>query len=178
MSNNGNIRNSMLRHWKNTSFSLSRSGSKKDKRKSTATIKAPELRTEPAPARSHGEQANDGNEVVNHVATSPNGISLHVTVYIAPENVEKFLAAFKAIFDVVAAEPECLFFEVYKSADEPGKISWVENWSKDREWLMKNQLTKSYYKEYFETTEPMFLKPREARILELLGPGFSMVKGS
>jgi hypothetical protein len=56
------------------------------------------------------------------------GWSLHVTVYIAPENVDSFLAAFKPVFDKVVAEPECLFFEMYLSPQEPGKISWVENW--------------------------------------------------
>lgn len=56
------------------------------------------------------------------------GWSLHVTVYIAPENIDRFMAAFKPVFNKVAAEPECLFFEMYQSPQEPGKISWVENW--------------------------------------------------
>lgn len=56
------------------------------------------------------------------------GWSLHVTVYIAPENVDRFLAAFKPVFNKVVAEPECLFFEMYQSPQEPGKLSWVENW--------------------------------------------------
>jgi quinol monooxygenase YgiN len=57
------------------------------------------------------------------------GWSLHVTVYIDPENIDRFLAAFKPVFNKVVAEPECLFFEMYRSPQEPGKISWVENWS-------------------------------------------------
>jgi quinol monooxygenase YgiN len=60
--------------------------------------------------------------------SSNHGISLHVTIYIAPENVEAFFAAFKPVYDKVIAEPECVFFEMYQSPDEPGKISWVENW--------------------------------------------------
>ncbi|KAI1085346.1 hypothetical protein F5B20DRAFT_141013 [Whalleya microplaca] len=102
--------------------------------------------------------------------------SLQVTIYLAPENVEKFLAVFKTVFDVVSAEPECLSFEVYKSPTEPGKLSWVENWSKPKEWFMEHQITKAYYKEYLETTEPMFIKPREACFLEPVGPEFFVVK--
>lgn len=60
--------------------------------------------------------------------TTVAGLSLHVSVEIAPENVPKFLDYFKPVYDLVAAEPECLFFEVYQSADNPGKIHWVENW--------------------------------------------------
>ncbi|KAF3058602.1 hypothetical protein GL218_05834 [Daldinia childiae] len=124
------------------------------------------------------EKRIDNSTAITSEATPPSkGISLHVTVHIAPENVERFLVAFKAIFDVVAAEPECLFFEVYKSVEEPGKLTWIENWSKDIQWFLEHQMTKPYYKEYLEFTEPMFLKPREAQILEPLGPELSMIKG-
>ncbi|KAI1199659.1 hypothetical protein F5X97DRAFT_114801 [Nemania serpens] len=104
------------------------------------------------------------------------GWSLHVTVYIAPENIDRFMAAFKPVFNKVAAEPECLFFEMYQSPQEPGKISWVENWSKSPEWFLENQVTKDYYKEYLATTEAMFTKPREFQFLERVGPDYFMVK--
>ncbi|KAI0479634.1 hypothetical protein F4859DRAFT_513138 [Xylaria cf. heliscus] len=104
------------------------------------------------------------------------GWSLHVTVYIAPENVGRFLAAFKPVFNKVVAEPECLFFEMYQSPQEPGKLSWVENWSKSPEWFLENQVTKDYYKEYFAITEAMFTKPREFEILDRVGPEYFMVK--
>ncbi|KAI0974058.1 hypothetical protein F4678DRAFT_396168 [Xylaria arbuscula] len=106
----------------------------------------------------------------------PTGWSLHVTVYIAPENVDRFLAAFKPVFNKVVAEPECLFFEMYQSPQEPGKLSWVENWSKSPEWFLENQVTKDYYKEYFAITEAMFTKPREFQFLERVGPEYFMVK--
>ncbi|KAI0434291.1 hypothetical protein F5Y09DRAFT_266792 [Xylaria sp. FL1042] len=104
------------------------------------------------------------------------GWSLHVTVYIAPENVDRFLAAFKPVFNKVVAEPECLFFEMYQSPQEPGKLSWIENWSKSPEWFLENQVTKDYYKEYFAITEAMFTKPREFQFLERVGPEYFMVK--
>ncbi|KAI0017688.1 hypothetical protein F4780DRAFT_575300 [Xylariomycetidae sp. FL0641] len=104
------------------------------------------------------------------------GFSLHVSVYVKPESVEKFMAAAKSIFDLVSSEPECLFFEVYISAQEPGKISWVENWSKSAAWFFANQINKEYYKGYMETTEPMYIKPREMEFYERAGPEFFMVK--
>lgn len=51
-----------------------------------------------------------------------------MTVYIRPENLGKFWEAFKPLYDNVIAEPECTFFEVYQSPEDPGTISWVENW--------------------------------------------------
>ena len=42
------------------------------------------------------------------------GISLHVSITVAPENIDKFLAAFKVCFDRVTAEPECTFFEIFR----------------------------------------------------------------
>jgi hypothetical protein len=55
-------------------------------------------------------------------------VSLQVTVTIAPENVTKFFEHFKPVYDAVIAEPECIFFEVYQSPENPGELRWVENW--------------------------------------------------
>ncbi|KAI1090014.1 hypothetical protein F5B19DRAFT_350823 [Rostrohypoxylon terebratum] len=194
MSATSSIRDSVLKHWRNSSISLSRSGSKREKnevkaakRKSiqpvttttVATTKSSESQIKALSAKAPEKPMDDNSsESANAFASPFKSTSVHVTVHVAPENVEKFLAAFKKIFDVVAAEPECLFFEVYKSAEEPGKISWIENWGKDMQWLMENQITKPYYKEYFETTEPMFLKPREFQVFEPVGPGFTMTKAN
>jgi hypothetical protein len=62
-------------------------------------------------------------------------ISLHVKITIAPENVQNFISYFKPIYDVVAAEPECIFFEVYQNSAAPGEFKWVENWVQSVEWL-------------------------------------------
>ncbi|KAI1186932.1 hypothetical protein F5B17DRAFT_401643 [Nemania serpens] len=101
------------------------------------------------------------------------GMSLHVTVYVAPENVVPFFAAFKPVFEKVIAEPECLYFEVYQDPDEPGTVSWVENWSKSVDWFLKYQITKDYYKEYLATTEAMFIKPRESHFFKRLSPAYT-----
>lgn len=65
------------------------------------------------------------------------GISLHVTIVVAPENVEKFLSLLKPCFDAVIAEPECTSFEVFHDQEQPGYFRFVENWSQDQEWLIK-----------------------------------------
>lgn len=98
------------------------------------------------------------------------GMSLHVTVHVAPRDVDRFFAAFKPVFNKIIAEPECLMFEVYRDPREPGKISWVEDWSKSPLWFRTEQMTKDYYKEYLAITEPLFVKPRESQFLERLGP--------
>jgi len=124
--------------------------------------------------------------------TSPHGVSLHATVQIAPENVTSFLEWGKQIVAVVTAEPLCHFFELYQSVEDPGVISWVENWfvllsnigswvltpsrAATAEWLINVQLPKEYYKEYLEATEPMYIKPREMRIVNRVGPSFAFYK--
>ncbi|KAK5652676.1 hypothetical protein OQA88_10270 [Cercophora sp. LCS_1] len=107
---------------------------------------------------------------------SPSGVSLHATVQIAPENVTSFLEWGKQIVAVVTAEPLCHFFELYQSIEDPGVISWVENWDATVEWLVHVQLPKEYYKEYLEATEPMYIKPREMRIINRAGSPFAFYK--
>ena len=63
--------------------------------------------------------------------------SLQVTVYFRPDDLPTFWEAFKPVFDKVWAEPEIVHFEVFEDPNEPGKLSWVENWDKSPEWFMK-----------------------------------------
>ncbi|KAI0858265.1 hypothetical protein F4860DRAFT_516996 [Xylaria cubensis] len=100
------------------------------------------------------------------------GISVHVTIYVAPENVDAFFAAFEPLYQQVIREPECLSFEVYRNPEKPGKIVWVEDWSKSPSWFFHNQLTKDYYKEYLTITQPMLIFPREAELFERLPPKY------
>lgn len=48
------------------------------------------------------------------------------------KNINKFFEHFKLVYDAVIAEPECLFFEVYQSPEEPGTLHWVEDWYDDQ----------------------------------------------
>ena len=121
--------------------------------------------------------------------------SLQVTVYFKPEDVPKFFEHFKSIFEKVTAEPDCVYFEIFQDPEDPGKISWIENWDKSPAWMMevytilpttrlqvlilttgKHQISKEYYKPYFEATEPMFVKPREFKILKRVGSPYVMGK--
>ena len=65
------------------------------------------------------------------------GFSLQVTVTIKPSDVPAFLSHFTPVFEKVVAEPECVFFEVYQSPEQPGVLRWVENWSKPVGWVME-----------------------------------------
>ncbi|KAK0613995.1 hypothetical protein B0T14DRAFT_499363 [Immersiella caudata] len=106
------------------------------------------------------------------------GTSLHVTIYIAPESVDKFFEHFKPVYDRVIAEPKCRFFEVYQSSEDPGTISWVEDWDATEEWIWQEQIPKDYYKPYFAATEPMFVKPREFKFVKRVGLPYLMSKDS
>ncbi|KAI0879127.1 hypothetical protein GGS24DRAFT_440885 [Hypoxylon argillaceum] len=143
-------------------------------------LQSSQLPTLPASASAQTTTLTTSTSITNpsqpRKMPSNTGWSLHVTVHIAPENVDRFLAAFKPVFNSVVAEPECLFFEMYQSPQEPGRISWVENWAKSPEWFLENQVTKDYYKEYFAITEAMFTKPREFQFLQRVGPEYFMVK--
>ena len=68
------------------------------------------------------------------------GLSLHVTIQVASENVEEFLKGFKPTYELVTAEPECTFFEVFQSEETPGLFRFVEGWSKDLKWFMEVRL--------------------------------------
>jgi hypothetical protein len=72
------------------------------------------------------------------------GMSMSVTVTVAPENVEKFLALFKPAYEAVSAEPECTAFEVHYDPQNPGVFHWVEGWSKDVAWLMAVYFTPTH----------------------------------
>ncbi|KAH8168716.1 hypothetical protein LIA77_10842 [Sarocladium implicatum] len=104
------------------------------------------------------------------------GICVRVTIYLNPSDVDAFFAVFKPVFDAICAERELMSFEIYRSPEEPGKISWAENWNATQDWLMEKQITKDYYKDYFATTEQMYIKPREIEILERMGSPFSAYK--
>lgn len=83
----------------------------------------------------HPLKSDSNNRFLSHShifkMTSPSkgpGFSLHVTAYINPADVPRFFELYKPVYEAVIAEPECRFFEVYQSPDEPGTIRWVENW--------------------------------------------------
>ncbi|KAJ5438009.1 uncharacterized protein N7458_009007 [Penicillium daleae] len=68
---------------------------------------------------------------------SESGFSLHVTVYIDPANLPKFFEYLKPVYDTVIAEPECRFFELYQSPEDPGTLRWVEDWTMSTQDFMQ-----------------------------------------
>ncbi|KAL1860256.1 hypothetical protein Daus18300_009310 [Diaporthe australafricana] len=97
------------------------------------------------------------------------GFTLVVTVTVQPDKVDEWLGHFWKIFNIVSAEPECLSFELFRFADKPNKMKWVENWSKSAEWFMTQQATKDYMKPYMEVTDPLLTGEKEWEILERFG---------
>ena len=63
--------------------------------------------------------------------------SFHVKITVAPENAEKFLAALKPVFEKLAAEPECTYFEVFQDPENPGTFRFVENWNTAKEHMVE-----------------------------------------
>jgi hypothetical protein len=60
-----------------------------------------------------------------------NGLSVQMTAYMDPKDLPQFWELFGPVFEKVIAEPHCTFFEVYQSPEDPGTISWIENWCVD-----------------------------------------------
>lgn len=69
--------------------------------------------------------------------SSSRGISLHVTITVAADNADEFLRRFKPTVDLIVAEPECLYFQVSQSLDQPGRFKIVENWRMSKERFVK-----------------------------------------
>ncbi|KIX00459.1 uncharacterized protein Z518_10599 [Rhinocladiella mackenziei CBS 650.93] len=108
----------------------------------------------------------DGDKPIYIHPSLSSGFVLSVKIWIPPEKISEFFALFKPVYDAVIAEEECRFFVVTQNEQEPGCISWVEGWTKDVNWLMSEQLPKSYYQPYLKETEAMFTKPRFFEILK------------
>lgn len=54
-----------------------------------------------------------------------------------PEDRATFLKYFMPVYDKVIAEPECAYFFVGESIQEPGVYQWTEGWTKDVNWFKK-----------------------------------------
>ncbi|KAF6807836.1 hypothetical protein CMUS01_14030 [Colletotrichum musicola] len=100
----------------------------------------------------------------------------HVTVHVAPRDVARFLRAAEPTIERMKRESELMYFEMYQVHDSPGTITWIEKWSEPLDWIMKHQMTKQYYNDYFDATEPLYVAPRELKILSSFGPRYSYQK--
>jgi quinol monooxygenase YgiN len=89
-------------------------------------------------------------------------LSLHVTIQVAPHNVDAFLEALRPCWAGCVAEEENLFFDVFQDPETPGRFHFVELWSKGKEWFFEVQFKKPYYKPYLDTTVPMWIADRKS----------------
>ncbi|KAL8834993.1 MAG: hypothetical protein Q9170_003514 [Blastenia crenularia] len=110
------------------------------------------------------------------MSSTPRGISFHVNITVAPSSADEFLRRARPTIDLIAAEPKCLFFELFQSADQPGRFKIVENWAMTQEQFMKEQMTKAYYKPYEEATKPLWIEERTAEVFELLSADWTRQK--
>lgn len=93
----------------------------------------------------------------NTLNTPHQGVTHVGTIKIDPSDVDKFLEAFRTCWLEVCKEPECIYFDVFRSQAEPNTFQFVEVWSKDNTWFMEHQIKKEYYKPYWEITKPLWL---------------------
>ncbi|GAB7357560.1 hypothetical protein MBLNU459_g0074t1 [Dothideomycetes sp. NU459] len=102
---------------------------------------------------------------------------LQVKVTFDPKDVPTFLEYFRPVHEKVLAEPECVYFLIGEDAQTPGVFRWTEGWTKDPQWFMtvQEQITKPYYKRYFEVTEPLFTSERIVEAYIPLDP-FNSIK--
>ncbi|KAL2795204.1 hypothetical protein BJX66DRAFT_173054 [Aspergillus keveii] len=105
-------------------------------------------------------------------------ISLQVTVYLAEKDLDTFFEALGSVFNQIASEPYCTLFEVYQSQEDKGQILMLKNWSSTREWLVDVGMRRPYLDEYHAITEPLFLRPKDTKILDRKGGKWSIVKKS
>jgi quinol monooxygenase YgiN len=92
-----------------------------------------------------------------HLIAPQSGVTHVGTIKIDPANVQKFLEAFRVCWLAVCKEQDCIYFDVFHSQTEPGMFHFVEVWSKDNEWFMEVQITKDYYKPYWDITRPLWM---------------------
>lgn len=80
--------------------------------------------------------------------------TVFVTFQIQPTKIEEFKAAHRPVWAACAAEPECLFFDVFQDPEKPGRFRFVEVWNETREWFEKHQMTKPYYETLWAKSKP------------------------
>jgi len=106
----------------------------------------------------------------------PPSLSWHAHITVAPENVDKFLELLKPTIAKVAAEPECVLFQVFRDPSKPGKFMFIENWNATIGWLFEVQFKKPYYIPYITETTPMWLERKFECWEKLPGAEFATFK--
>ncbi len=62
-------------------------------------------------------------------------LTLHITWHFAPEDVTTFYEVLRPLHENLVKERECLYFNVYEIAHQPGVLRLVEIWDCDMKWM-------------------------------------------
>jgi hypothetical protein len=62
-------------------------------------------------------------------------LTLHITWQFAPEDVATFYEVLRPLHENLVKEKECLYFNVYEIAQQPGIVRLVEMWDCDMKWM-------------------------------------------
>lgn len=87
-------------------------------------------------------------------------LCVDIRFQLKPGLEDAFLAEIMAFGRVVAAEPECLEFRIYREDAEGRRVRVSETWT-SREHFDTVQMAKPYYAPYFEKVRPMWAAPIE-----------------
>ncbi len=63
-------------------------------------------------------------------------LTLHITWHFPPEQVPKFYEVLRPLHEQIKQEKECLYFNVYEIAQQPGVVRLVEIWDCDMKWMV------------------------------------------
>lgn len=104
-------------------------------------------------------------------------LTVFVNFQIKSDLIEDFKAAHRPVWTACAAEPECMFFDIFQDLESPGRFRFVEVWNASREWFEKEQLTKPYYAPMWEKSRPTWHKEPQIEYFERDGEGSIFRKG-
>ncbi|KAJ7666009.1 hypothetical protein DFH06DRAFT_906295, partial [Mycena polygramma] len=96
-------------------------------------------------------------------------LTLFVTFHVRPSMIDEWLAAHRPVWDLVAAEPTLLLFDVFQLPESPGTFRLVEVWDMTREAFERDQLTKPYYETLWERSRPTWEREFEMEYFERFG---------
>ncbi len=63
-------------------------------------------------------------------------LTLFVEFRVDPKDIPAFKEAHRPVWAACAAEPECLFFDVFQDPEVLGRFKFVEVWAKGREGVV------------------------------------------
>ncbi|TFK40418.1 hypothetical protein BDQ12DRAFT_680909 [Crucibulum laeve] len=83
---------------------------------------------------------------------------MHLDLQVPEQHIPEFLIHARKLYEAVTAEPECTFFDLSQSSEDPGFFRGVESWTTSKEWMAQVQERKPYYQAYVKGTAHMGIK--------------------